>query len=121
MIIVDYKDWDGGIYMRKEIKNMEAFSLLELLIVLALTSIVTSIGVISLTNTMKAWNRISAEDYLMYDVRKAQNVSIAQGCRGVMTVDADAKGYSFGSAFLLSLIFFCTATAANMASINDIP
>ncbi len=79
---------------------MSGFTVLEVLVVLTLIAIVTGVGIPAFTGLSSAFDRANARAYILQDLKRAQAESITKGCRGIVSIDADNTGYSFGCDYL---------------------
>jgi prepilin-type N-terminal cleavage/methylation domain-containing protein len=75
-------------------------SLLELMVVLALISIVAAITLPQIPLLQESFSRIDAKAQLLQDLKRAQAQAITEGCRGVFRFAADSKSYSYGCDYL---------------------
>lgn len=76
------------------------FTLLQLIVVLVLSSIVAGLGTPELVKMKEAFSRFNARASLLEDIKRAQAQTITEGCRGVFAIAADGRSYSFGCDYL---------------------
>lgn len=87
--------------MIKKRKNSErGITLLDLLATLILSAVISSFGIPQLANLTKTFDRFNARSNLLQDLKRAQAETIMEGCRGIVSIAADGKSYSFGCDYL---------------------
>lgn len=89
--------------MSVQIENIHAcngFTVLEVLTALILIAVLTGLGVPAFSGLSSAFDRANARAYVLQDLKRAQAESITKGCRGIVSIDADNTGYSFGCDYL---------------------
>ncbi len=88
--------------MRREnyILDPKGFTLIEVMISLAILGILAAASLSGTRETKASFDRFNARTQLFEDIKLAQAYSASQGCRGIMTLDPDGKGYNFGCDFL---------------------
>lgn len=72
------------------------FTLLELLVTVALVSIISYAMALYFDSIYDSINKRNAEVQVLHDLRYAQALTVERGCRGIFTVAADYKSYTFG-------------------------
>ncbi len=72
------------------------FSLLELLVVLAIGSILAASVTMQYPHLVASFNRKNGLNQLEFDFRRARAESVAAGTRGVFKVEAGLNAYGFG-------------------------
>jgi prepilin-type N-terminal cleavage/methylation domain-containing protein len=76
------------------------FSVLELLVVMSLSAVLTLFALPQYTKLAAAFDRMNARAELVKDLKRAQAESITEGCRGIIVIAADKKSYTFGCDYL---------------------
>lgn len=76
------------------------FSLMEMLVTIALISIISAFAVPMLPDLNSTFNRMNARSYLHQDLKRAQAEAITQGCRGVFSVINAGASYVYGCDYL---------------------
>lgn len=89
---------------RKQISlldNLEkGFSLIEVMVTLALATILLLFAIPDYTEMSEAVNRRAAREIIDADVARARGTAIAEGARAVITVSALNSGYTVGVDYL---------------------
>ncbi len=85
---------------KQDWQSEEGFTLLQLIVVLVLSSIVAGLGTPELVKMKEAFSRFNARSSLLEDIKRAQAQTITEGCRGVFAIAPDGKSYSFGCDYL---------------------
>ena len=80
--------------------SQRGFSVLELLVAMAITAILSFVALPKLATLSESFNRVNAKSYLLQDIKRAQAETITQGCRGIIVVSAGGDSYSFGCDYL---------------------
>jgi Tfp pilus assembly protein FimT len=78
----------------------EGFSFFELVVAVAVASIIAYFAVPELYTIQASYKRLNAKSDVLQDIKLAQAYSITEGCRGILKIDTDAKGYTFGCDYL---------------------
>ena len=79
-----------------KLKHERGFTLLEALVTLSIVSILASIGILNSKELTDSLHKGDARQQLEFDLRRARNDTMNEGCRGIMTVASDSKSYTFG-------------------------
>ncbi len=77
-------------------KENNGFTLIELILVIAITGIISVIVLPNITNSVTDVNLKLATDKLMDDVRYVQNYAVTNHCNTWFTVNVDSNYYSYG-------------------------
>ena len=80
--------------------DSRGFTAFELVVVLFLTSILAAYAIPQYSLMSDSYDRFNARAHLLEDIKTAQAFSLAQGCRGIITIAPDAKSYTFGCDYL---------------------
>lgn len=75
-------------------------SLIELMVTVSLAAIMGVLAIPRIPEMQHSYDRINTQAYLTQDIKRAQAQSITEGCRGILTIAADQKSYSFGCDYL---------------------
>ncbi len=75
-------------------------SLLELLVGIIVLAIVSVLAIPQMGVMQNSFNRFNARAQLLEDIKFAQAYSITEGCRGVLSINASGKDYTFGCDYL---------------------
>jgi prepilin-type N-terminal cleavage/methylation domain-containing protein len=78
----------------------EGFTLIELVVVLTVLTVISSIAVSKFRPIESSFQRMNARSLLIQDLKRAQAEAITWGCRGIFAIADDSSGYSFGCDFL---------------------
>lgn len=84
----------------QKLKRLAGFTMLELMVALAIVGVVAYIGVPQLSGISSSFSRLNARTVFLQDLKRAQAQSLTEGCRGIFSVDDDNSGYSFGCDYL---------------------
>ena len=86
------------------------FTLMELLVTVSIAVVLLATAVNSLFSLTSAFKRLDSKSQLTFDLRKAQAISVQEGCRGLFLIAPDNLSYSFGCDYLP----YSTATPPEM-------
>lgn len=78
------------------VRDAKGLTLLEVLVTLALTSVVGVTTILSLPAIKAPFDRLNARAQLVQDLKRAQAEAVTVGCRGIFRVAANGQSYSFG-------------------------
>lgn len=81
-------------------RDQAGVTLMELMVVVGLTSVLGFVALPNFSRFSGAFNRMNTRNYLLIDLKRAQSESITQGCRGIVKINSDLKGYTFGCDYL---------------------
>lgn len=73
---------------------------MELLVGISLTAMIMGVALPQMANLKASYDKLNARSNFIKDLKRAQAESITQGCRGIVKIDVDAAGYSFGCDYL---------------------
>lgn len=76
--------------------GQRGFTLFELIVAISLFSVLAAVAIPHMHDLSDAINRRNAELQVLHDIRYAQAATVEQGCRGVLKIDANGRGYQFG-------------------------
>jgi prepilin-type N-terminal cleavage/methylation domain-containing protein len=76
------------------------FTLLEVMVVTAISVIVGSIAMLKLPSMNAVFDRMRARTLVLQDMKRAQAEAITWGCRGVVSIPVGGTSYSYGCDFL---------------------
>lgn len=80
--------------MREAIKKNSAFTLLEMMIVVALISVITAIGVANIVGRMPTYRVEQASWRITSDLRAARMEAVSKSANVVVTFDSAAQNYT---------------------------
>jgi len=81
-------------------KDESAFSVFEMLIVIALLSILTAVGVVNYSEFRNSFDRSNSIKQLEFDIRRAKTLAVKEGTRGILAMVDGGSSYTFGYDYL---------------------
>ncbi len=78
------------------IKKEQGFSMLELVVTLGVTMILSSLALPSFSDWNHSLQRATARDLIKFDIRRGKTEAIARGAIGVFELNGDGSGYVYG-------------------------
>jgi prepilin-type N-terminal cleavage/methylation domain-containing protein len=81
-------------------KSCRGFSFIELIVAMGVGAIIAYFAVPELYTIQASYKRLNSKSDVLQDIKLAQAYSITEGCRGVLKIDTDANGYTFGCDYL---------------------
>ena len=82
--------------MRKSYRKNNGFTLLELIVIIAITGIISLIALPNIENTLNNVNLKIVTGKLLDDIRYVQNYAITNHRITWVTIDVDSNSYSYG-------------------------
>jgi len=87
-------------YFDRRVKDEAAFSVFEMLIVIALLSILTAVGVVNYSEFRNSFDRSNSVKQVEFDIRRAKALAVKEGTRGILATTNGGSSYTFGYDYL---------------------
>ena len=89
-----------GVANLNKLESEQGVTIFDMLATISLILILSGTALLQISDIHGSFDRAEARSRLVQDLRRIQAESIKQGVRGIMTVAADGKSYSFGYDYL---------------------
>jgi len=103
---------------QKLFKGESAFSIFEVMVVIALLAILTAVGVLNYSEFKDSFDRSNSLKQIEFDIRRAKAFAVKEGTRGILAPLNNGSSYSFGYDYLP---FTVPAVADNQIFLQNLP